>query len=79
MIERERNKKQDRPICTMLTTSEVARILNVHASTIRRWGEKGIIKSYRIGPRANRRFRREDTAILYLNRAIQKYLADKSA
>jgi excisionase family DNA binding protein len=74
MADREQNKKQDKPISTMLTTGEVARIFNVHASTIRRWSEQGIIKSQRIGPRGARRFRREDVAVLYLDRAIQKYL-----
>ena len=58
----------------MLITSDVARIFNVHTSTIRRWSEQGIIKSYRIGPRGDRRFRREDVAVAYLDRAIQKYL-----
>ena len=58
----------------MLTTGEVARIFNVHASTVRRWSEQGIIKAYRIGPRGDRRFRREDVAVLYFEKAIQKYL-----
>ena len=58
----------------MLTTGEVARLFNVHASTVRRWSEQGIIKVYRIGPRGDRRFRREDVAVLYLERAIQNYL-----
>ena len=79
MTDRERSKKQDKPISTMLTTSEVARIFNVHTSTIRRWSDQGILKSYRIGPRGERRFRREDVAVLYLDRAIQKYLKEKSA
>ena len=74
MTDRERDKKPEKPISTMLTTSGVARIFNVHASTIRRWSEQGIIKSYRIGPRGDRRFRREDVAVAYLDRAIQKYL-----
>ena len=29
----------------MLTASEVSRILHVHPNTLRRWAEKGIIKS----------------------------------
>lgn len=74
MTDREQNKKQDKPISTMLTTGEVARIFNVHTSTIRRWSEQGILKSHRIGPRGERRFKREDVAVLYLDRAIQKYL-----
>jgi excisionase family DNA binding protein len=79
MAGRKRNKRQDKPISTMLTTSEVAAIFNVHASTIRRWSEQGILKTYRTGPRGERRFRREDVAVLFLDRAIKKYLRDKSA
>ncbi len=67
-------KKQDKPVDARATTGEVARIFNVHASTIRRWSEQGIVKSYRIGPRGERRFRREDVAVLYLDRAIQECL-----
>ena len=74
MTDREQNNKQDKPMSTLLTTDEVARIFSVHASTIRRWSEQGILKSYRVGPRSERRFRREDVAVLYLDRAIQKYL-----
>ena len=44
----------------MLTTSEVARILSVHINTVRRWSNQGILKSYRIGTRGDRRFKRED-------------------
>ena len=46
----------------MLTVREVARILNVHSNTVRRWSDLGIIRAYRIGPRGDRRFRREDIA-----------------
>ena len=63
-------------ISTMLTTGEVARLLNVHESTVRRWNERGIIKAYRIGPRGERRFRRDDIAIFCLDRAVQEYLRD---
>ena len=44
----------------MLTTSEVARILNVHINTVRRWSNQGSLKSYRIGSRGDRRFRKDD-------------------
>ncbi len=64
----------DRQINAMLTTGEVARLFGVHTSTVRRWCDQGILKSYRIGPRAERRFRQEDVAILLLKRAIQQYL-----
>ena len=46
----------------MLTTGDVARILNIHVNTLRRWSKRGIIKSYRIGPRADRRFGRDEVA-----------------
>ncbi len=44
----------------MLTASEVAHLLNVHINTVRRWSNQGTIKAYRIGPRGDRRFQRED-------------------
>lgn len=44
----------------MLTTSEVAQILSVHINTVRRWSKQGVLKSYRIGSRGDRRFRKED-------------------
>ncbi len=61
-------------VSTMLTTGEVARLFGVHANTVRRWSEQGVIKAYRIGPRGERRFRREDVAVLFLERAIQRHL-----
>ena len=51
------NPKQIDP---MLTTSDVARLLNVHINTVRRWSNQGILKTYRIGSRGDRRFRQED-------------------
>ncbi len=50
----------DNNIDPMLTTSEVARILNLHINTIRRWSNQGILKAYRIGFRGDRRFKIED-------------------
>ena len=46
----------------MLTTSEVARLLNVHINTVRRWSNQGVLKAYRIGSRGDRRFRQEDVS-----------------
>ena len=74
MKDRKRNKKPEKPISKMLITGEVARIFNVHASTIRRWSQQGILESHRTGVRGDRRFRREEVAVLYLDRAIHKYL-----
>ena len=44
----------------MLTVREVARLLNIHGNTVRRWSDQGIIRAYRITRRGDRRFRRED-------------------
>ena len=47
----------------MLTVREVARLLHIHVNTVRRWSDQGIIKSYRITNRGDRRFKREDIAV----------------
>lgn len=47
-------------IAPMLTTGEVARLLNIHINTVRRWSNQGVLRTYRIGARGDRRFRRED-------------------
>ena len=44
----------------LLTVREVADLLHVHSNTARRWSDLGLIKSYRVGPRGDRRFRAED-------------------
>lgn len=44
----------------MLTTNEVAHLLNVHINTVRRWSNSGILRAYRIGARGDRRFERID-------------------
>lgn len=46
----------------MLTIKDVARLLNIHVNTARRWSDMGILKSYRITRRGDRRFRQEDIA-----------------
>jgi excisionase family DNA binding protein len=44
----------------LLTTGEAAELLNVHVNTVRRWSNKGILETYRIGSRGDRRLRRRD-------------------
>lgn len=58
----------------MLTTSQIARLLSVHPSTVRRWSDRGKIKAYRIGARGERRFRQDDIAAFFSERTVHKYL-----
>ena len=46
----------------MLTVREVAWLFHVHPNTLRRWSNNGRIKAYRINPRGDRRFKREEIA-----------------
>jgi excisionase family DNA binding protein len=59
----------NREINPMLTTNEVARLLNVHINTIRRWSNSGILRVYRIGTRGDRRFERRDVLSLLLEQS----------
>ena len=45
---------------SMLTAGEVAHLLHVHPNTVRRWSDHGLIRSYRVSKRGDRRFRRTD-------------------
>ena len=53
-------RKPDLDSRAMLTVGEVAQLLGLHISTVRRWSNSGVLKSYRINPRGDRRFRRGD-------------------
>ena len=48
----------------LLTTAQAAEVLNVHPNTVRNWADSALLPSYRIGPRRDRRFRREDVESL---------------
>jgi excisionase family DNA binding protein len=61
----------------MLTTSEVARKLNLHVNTIRRWSNQGILKAYRIGSRGDRRFKKQDIDELILKSGDNPKIIDK--
>ena len=54
----------------MLTVREVSLLLHVHPNTLRRWADKGIIKSFCITPRGDRRF---------MSRDINQFLAQMKA
>ena len=64
---------QNTPIDRMLTNSEVAKILDVHINTVRRWSNQGSLASYRIGSRGDRRFRRSDVDNLLNGNIKKKY------
>lgn len=44
----------------LLTVGEACKILNVHPNTLREWSNRGLIPSYRIGQRRDRRFVMQD-------------------
>ena len=44
----------------MLTVGEVSTLLHIHPNTLRRWADKGLIKSFCITPRGDRRFTSQD-------------------
>jgi len=52
----------------MLTVGEVCQLLNIHSNTLRRWGAKGLIKEYRIGPGGQRRYVADDVLALLVER-----------
>ena len=44
----------------MLTVSQVADLLGAHVNSVRRWADIGLLPSYRIGLRGDRRFRPDE-------------------
>jgi excisionase family DNA binding protein len=57
-----KRKKPNSPMVAdvLLTTSQAAKILNVHTNTIRRWSDSKILTTFRIGSRGDRRYRLKD-------------------
>lgn len=50
----------DNQLGSLMTVREVAKLLHIHNNTVRRWSDQGMIKTYRISRRGDRRFKRED-------------------
>ena len=44
----------------LLKVSEVADLMNAHPNSVRRWADIGLLPSYRIGLRGDRRFTLQD-------------------
>ena len=55
-----------RPTDATLSVTKAARLLGVHANTIRAWSDAGRLRYYRINPRGDRRYRLSD---------LQRFLA----
>ena len=51
----------------VVTVGEASELLHVHPNTLRKWSDMGVIPSYRIGQRRDRRFVLEDV-LEYLHR-----------
>ncbi|MFL5757145.1 MAG: GAF domain-containing protein [Chloroflexota bacterium] len=49
-----------RPLDATLTVTKAARLIGVHANTIRAWSDQGRLRYYRINPRGDRRYRLSD-------------------
>lgn len=51
----------------LLSISEAAEMLNVHANTLRNWDKNGELPAIHVGPRKQRRYRKADIDA-YLNK-----------
>jgi excisionase family DNA binding protein len=58
----------------MLKVEEVANLLHVHSNTVRRWADQGLIRTYRINRRGDRRFKQEDIARFLAELNVDRYL-----
>ena len=57
-----RDTMVERETGSLITLGEASRLLRVNRKTLRRWTDCGILRTYRFGPRGDRRFAREDLA-----------------
>ena len=57
------------PARVLLTVGQVAVMLNIHVNTVRRWSAQGLLASYRVGPRRDRRFERAEVERLLTSQA----------
>jgi excisionase family DNA binding protein len=63
----------------LLTSGDVAKYLGVHINTVRRWEQKGILKSYRVDPKGYRWFRKEDIEIFIKNISKNEVKTERSS
>jgi excisionase family DNA binding protein len=48
---------------TLLTARQIADLLQVHITTVRRWSRSGELTSYRLGSRGHRRYTAKDVDV----------------
>lgn len=53
------NSHKNESMDQMLKVGEVAHLLHVHPTSVRRWQRTGALEAYRIGPKGSLRFKRE--------------------
>ena len=46
----------------VLTIKDVSGMLGIHQNTVRRWSDLGVLRSFRISQRGDRRYKYEDIA-----------------
>ena len=69
--------KRRKRVNDMLTARDVARLLSIHINTVRRWTNLGILRTYRDGPRGDRRYRQEDIASFLFGQSAKVKRANK--
>ena len=62
----------------LLTVKEAAQILHVHANTVRKWANEGILQAKRLGARRDRRLSHGDVLQLLKENQIHSRLPNKS-
>ena len=55
----------------MMTVAEVAELIHISPSTLRRWTDRGLIQTHCISTRGDRRFKRED--IIHFLANMERY------
>lgn len=65
--------EEEAVIPRMLRVGEAARVLHVHPNTLRKWSGSGLIPSYRIGSRQDRRFLLDDLMDYLRSTSVAKF------
>ena len=60
------------PTPVLVPVGEASQILHVHPNTLRKWSDLGLIPSYRIGQRRDRRFALSDLLAFLERTAYQR-------